>query len=163
MHNTTTISDCVNICTLINTFVAKPQRQQGIIDSLRRFTLEAARQPGFVAASVHASLEGNIVVNYVQWQTRENLAAMLQTEAARQHIAEVAALAESVTPVFYRVAFGRSEADISWRDGSHGELIQWRSCHGSGRRRGRGLRAFAGAMTAAWTDENRAVASPSPS
>ena len=30
---------------------------------------------------------------------------MLQTEAARQHMAEVGALAESVAPVFYRVAF----------------------------------------------------------
>ena len=105
MHHRTTISDSANICTLINTFVAKPQRQQGIIDSLKRFTLEAARQSGFIAASVHASLDGDLVVNYVQWQTRENLAAMLQTEAARQHMAEVAALAESVTPVFYRVAF----------------------------------------------------------
>ena len=105
MHDTTTISETADICTLINTFDVKPQNQQGIVDSLRRFTLEANRQPGFIAASIHASLNGDRVVNYVQWKTREDLAAMLQTEVARQHMAEVGALAESVAPVFYRVAF----------------------------------------------------------
>ena len=105
MRNITRISDSADICTLINTFDAKPQNEKCIVDLLRRFTLEASRHPGFIAASIHVSLGGERVVNYVQWKTRDDLAAMLQTEAAQQHMAEVGALADAVTPVFYRVAF----------------------------------------------------------
>jgi heme-degrading monooxygenase HmoA len=35
-----------------------------------RFT---ARQPGFISISVHRSLDGRRIVNYVQWQSRELL------------------------------------------------------------------------------------------
>ena len=105
MKHVTTISEAADICTLINTFDVEPQKQHEIVASLRRFTIEASRHPGFVAASVHASLDGERVVNYVQWATREDLGAMLRTEAAQRHMAEVAALADAVSPILYRVAF----------------------------------------------------------
>ena len=47
MHNTTTISETADICTLINTFDVEPQNQQDIVDSLRRFTFEANRPARF--------------------------------------------------------------------------------------------------------------------
>lgn len=100
-----TISDTAEICTLINTFDVEPAKQVEVVDSLRRYTQEASRLHGFIAASVHASLDGRRVVNYVQWERREDLAAMLGTDAAKAHLAEVGALAQAVDPVFYRVAF----------------------------------------------------------
>ena len=101
MKHVTTISEAADICTLINTFDVEPQKQHEIVASLRRFTIEASRHSGFVAAS----LDGSRVVNYVQWITREDLDAMLRTEAAQRHMAEVGALADAVSPIFYRVAF----------------------------------------------------------
>ncbi len=94
------------IHTLINTFTVTPDRQEAVIAALRAFTEAHARsQPGFLAASVHASLDGHRVVNYVQWRTGADLAAALATPAARAHMAEVASLATAIDPVTYRVAY----------------------------------------------------------
>ena len=74
------IDDSAEIFTLINTFHTSRDRQAAIVDSLRRFTEDVARSlPGFVAASVHASLDGARVVNYVQWRSAADLQAMLAT------------------------------------------------------------------------------------
>ena len=54
---------------------------------------------------MHASADGTRVVNYVQWEGAADMAAMLATHAARAHVAEVAGLAERITPVVYRVAY----------------------------------------------------------
>jgi Antibiotic biosynthesis monooxygenase len=32
-----------------------------------------ARQPGFISVSVHRSLDGRRIVNYIQWQSRDLL------------------------------------------------------------------------------------------
>ena len=77
-----------------------------MIASLRAFTEGFARnQPGFVGASVHASLDGHRVVNYVQWQREADLAAMLATAAARAHMPELATLVRTINPLAYRVAY----------------------------------------------------------
>jgi quinol monooxygenase YgiN len=108
---TLTIDDGAVLHTLINTFVVAPERQAAVVASLREFTEHHARaMPGFVGASVHASLDGGRVINYVQWETAADLAAMLGTPEARAHMAEVGALAQSVTPVPYRVAYVGSQA-----------------------------------------------------
>ena len=94
------------VFTLVNTFHTPAERQGAVVDALRRFTLEtAAGLEGFVGASVHASLDGRRVLNYVQWRSREHLQAMLARPEAKAHMAEVGALAEGVDPVPYRVAF----------------------------------------------------------
>ena len=100
------IDDSVEIFTLLNTFHTSPDRQAAIVDSLRRFTSDFARSlPGFIGASVHASLDGARVVNYVQWRSRADIQSMLATPEAKAHMAEVGALADRVDPVPYRVAF----------------------------------------------------------
>ena len=100
------IDDTVEIFTLINTFHTSRDRQTAIVDSLRRFTENFAKSlPGFIGASVHVSLDGARVVNYVQWRSRDAIQAMLATPEAKVHMAEVAALADRVDPVPYRVAY----------------------------------------------------------
>ncbi len=108
------IDDSAEIFTLINTFHTSRDRQAAIVDSLRRFTEDVARSlPGFVAASVHASLDGARVVNYVQWRSAADLQAMLATPEAKAHMAEVGALADRVDPVPYRVAYvGSSPSSV---------------------------------------------------
>jgi quinol monooxygenase YgiN len=103
------IDPAAPVFTLVNTFHTSPDRQEAIVASLRRFTEETAQGlAGFVGASVHASLDGRRVLNYVQWARREGLEAMLATPQARAHMAEVAALAGAVDPVPYRVAYVRA-------------------------------------------------------
>ncbi len=100
------IDDSVKIFTLINTFMVKPDRQDAVIACLRGFTEQHARHlPGFIGTSVHASLDGHRVVNYVQWDHHAHLEAMMATAPAKAHMAEVGALADHVDPVVYRVAF----------------------------------------------------------
>jgi quinol monooxygenase YgiN len=103
---TATIDDTADVFTLINTFHTSRERQDAIVQSLQGFTQSVARAlPGFVAASVHASLDGARVVNYVQWKSRDDLDAMLASPAAKVHVAQVGALADKVDPVAYRVAY----------------------------------------------------------
>ena len=100
------IDDAVEIFTLINTFHTSSDRQAKIVESLRRFTADFARSlPGFIGASVHASLDGARVVNYVQWRSSADIKSMLARPEAQAHMAEVAALADRVDPVPYRVAY----------------------------------------------------------
>ena len=100
------IDDTAEVFTLINTFHTSRERQEAIVDSLRRFTETVARDlPGFVGASVHVSLDGARVVNYVQWRSRSDLDAMLALPEAKAHMAEVGALADKVEPLPYRVAY----------------------------------------------------------
>lgn len=100
------IDDSVDIFTLINTFHTSRDRQAAIVDSLRRFTADFAKSlPGFICASVHVSLDGSRVVNYVQWRSTADIQSMLETPEAKAHMAEVHALADRVDPVPYRVAY----------------------------------------------------------
>lgn len=100
------IDDAAEVFTLINTFDVAPERQEAIVGLLRGFTeLHARFLPGFIGASVHASLDGRRVVNYVQWEDESSLDAMMRTAQAKAHVAEVGALAAHVDPVVYRVAF----------------------------------------------------------
>ncbi len=103
---TATIDEAADVFTLINTFHTSRERQDAIIQSLREFTESVARKlPGFVAASVHASIDGARVVNYVQWKSRADLDTLLASPAAKDHMAQVGALADRVDPVAYRVAY----------------------------------------------------------
>ena len=63
------------------------------------------RMPGFVGASVHVSLDGTTVVNYVQWKTRGAFDAMFRSPAAEEHMRELKALIVSVSPMFYDVVY----------------------------------------------------------
>jgi quinol monooxygenase YgiN len=103
---TAMIDEAAEVFTMINTFHTSAERQGALVDSLRGFTEGVARAlPGFVAASVHASLDGARVLNYVQWKSRADLDAMIGLPAAKAHMAQVGALADRVDPVAYRVAY----------------------------------------------------------
>ncbi len=106
LRNRDTIEQGRDIVTLINTFAVEPDRQRAVVDSLARVTEETMQHlPGFIGACVHQSLDGTHVVNYVQWESEAHFQAMFQDPAAAAHMAEVSALAVSVTPVLYRVAY----------------------------------------------------------
>ena len=94
------------IFTLINTFDVEANRSAAVVESLRGFTERVTRDlAGFISASVHVSLDRTRVVNYVQWRSEQDFAAMFRIPEAQAHMREVSALAKHVTPVFYSVAY----------------------------------------------------------
>jgi quinol monooxygenase YgiN len=104
MSDETTISADAEVVTLINTFTVAPERQQELIDTLVRATDEVMRdRPGFVAANIHASLDGQHVANYAQWRTVEDFQAMLADPTCQEHMRAAGDLAE-FQPILYRVA-----------------------------------------------------------
>ena len=106
-----TIDAAADLHTLINTFTVQSGKQGEAVACLRAFTeAHAHKSHGFVGAAVHVSLDGTRVINYVQWESEADLAAMLATPAAQAHMAVMAALVHSVTPVFCGVAYVGSRA-----------------------------------------------------
>ena len=106
MEHETTIVEGRGIVTLINTFTVEPDKQQAIIDALADVTERVMRfLPGFIGASVHKSLDGTHVANYVQWDSDEHFQAMFQNPEAAAHMQYVSSLATSILPVLYAVAY----------------------------------------------------------
>ncbi len=101
-----TIDAARDTFTLINTFEVDAGQQQPLIDELARVTRELTRHlPGFVGTSVHRGRDGIHVVNYAQWASRAAFDAMRADPRMAAHFAAVAALARTITPQFYEVAY----------------------------------------------------------
>ncbi|MEU8591038.1 antibiotic biosynthesis monooxygenase family protein [Streptomyces sp. NPDC048664] len=99
------------VITLINVFTVSPDRQDELIALLSRATEETMRhQPGFVHANFHASLDGERVINYAQWETEEHYRAMLANPEARVHMRQAATIATDVQPRLFRVRSAHSSA-----------------------------------------------------
>ncbi|MFI9228478.1 hypothetical protein [Streptomyces rimosus] len=59
--------------------------------------------PGFVSANLHVSLDGRRVVNYARWAGEEQYEEALRRTDVREHIGQVAAIAEANDPTLVRV------------------------------------------------------------
>ncbi|BAY50453.1 hypothetical protein SAMD00079811_80820 (plasmid) [Scytonema sp. HK-05] len=70
-----TISEQAGILTVINVFTLEPEQQERLVDFLVENKEIPMRQPGFISANLHTSLDGTRVVNYIQWRSREALEA----------------------------------------------------------------------------------------
>ena len=83
------------------------EAEEGEQDALLALMKERARfmagQPGFISISLHRSLDGRRVVNYVQWASRDELAAAHRTDAFREKWPEVGNAAEESVPNLYEV------------------------------------------------------------
>jgi heme-degrading monooxygenase HmoA len=101
---TTTIQTGTTVVTLVNVFTVRPERQREVVDVLVRATDEVMRKrPGFISANIHASLDGERVVNYAQWNSEDDFHAMLADPVAGEHMAEVMRVAVSAEPRLYTV------------------------------------------------------------
>lgn len=101
---TTTIATGTPVATLINVFTVRPERQRELADILIQATEDVMQHiPGFVAANIHVSDDGERVVNYAQWESAEALQAMYGDPTAQTHMKQAADLAESFDPHLYAV------------------------------------------------------------
>jgi quinol monooxygenase YgiN len=91
------------LMTLVNVFTVTPDKQQQLVDLLVEATHEVMRHmPGFISASIHRSVDGSKVINYAQWSSRADFAALRDNAQARPHMQAAARLA-SFEPVICEV------------------------------------------------------------
>jgi heme-degrading monooxygenase HmoA len=59
--------------TQITVIEPEPGKQAEALSLMTERARFMARQPGFISVSVHRSLDGRRIVNYIQWQSRDLL------------------------------------------------------------------------------------------
>ena len=63
--------------TFINTFRCDPSNQDEVVQlNIDIVDHVASTFPGFIAATIHRSVDGTRVFNYLQWESAEHLAEM---------------------------------------------------------------------------------------
>jgi quinol monooxygenase YgiN len=90
-----TIDKDRRLMTLVNVFTVSPDKQAELAALLVQATHETMRHlPGFISASIHRSVDGTKVINYAQWRSRDDFAALRNNPQAATHMQAAAALAK---------------------------------------------------------------------
>ncbi len=95
-----TISMNKDLVTLINVFTVEPENQQRLVDIFVEAGEAMSKQPGFISANIHKSLDGTRVINYVQWRSKEDLEVISNNSHATAHIDEIKKLAKGNTSLY---------------------------------------------------------------
>jgi heme-degrading monooxygenase HmoA len=84
-----------DLFTLINVFTVRPEDQDRLIGLLVEATEKTMKHlPGFISASIHKSHDRTRVVNYAQWNSKEDFEAMRSSPEAAVHMKAAAELAQ---------------------------------------------------------------------
>jgi heme-degrading monooxygenase HmoA len=81
-----------------------PGEQEEALGMMRERARFMATRPGFISISLHRSLDGRRIVNYVQWQSRELLHAAHKSPEFRKEWGRFDELTETIDPHLYEVA-----------------------------------------------------------
>ncbi len=94
--NTPTIISKTNeLVTVINLFSVEPKNQLKLVDSLQEFSSKfVEKQPGFISANVHRSLDGIRVISYAQWKTKEDYQSIYSNEEAKPYLDKIKTISE---------------------------------------------------------------------
>lgn len=95
-----------SVVTQINLIKVEPQNQQQLV-SLMTEQVESvmSKQPGFISSTIHKSVDGTRVVNYVQWSSQELLDAAHQTPEFAAHFQKYEQLIVEGGPYVYDIAY----------------------------------------------------------
>ena len=89
--------------TQITVIEAEPEKQNEAMSLMAERARFMARQPGFVSISLHRSLDGRRIVNYLQWQNRELLQAAHKSPEFRKAWRKFDDLTDQIDPHLYEV------------------------------------------------------------
>lgn len=99
----TTIVVGSQVVTSITFFTVEPENQQQLVELVVRAVQEVVRkQPGFLSANIHRSLDQTQVVSYSQWENRHAFNDMLQHTTFIPYLQQVLKLA-TMEPHLYEV------------------------------------------------------------
>src|SRR6202166_3493173 len=90
--------------TQITIIEPEPGKQAEALSLMAERALFMARQPGFVSISLHRSLDGRRIVNYIQWQNRELLQEAHKSPNFRKDWRKFDDLADQIGPHLYEVS-----------------------------------------------------------
>src|SRR5438876_11610587 len=89
--------------TQITVIEAEPEKQQEALSVMTERARFMASQPGFVSISLHRSLDGRRIVNYVQWQNRDLLRSAHQSPEFRKRWGHFDEITSEIDPHLYEV------------------------------------------------------------
>jgi heme-degrading monooxygenase HmoA len=90
--------------TQITIIESEPVQQEEALSLMAERARFMARQPGFISISLHRSLDGRRIVNYVQWQNRDLLHAAHQSPEFRKQWRRFDQVTDEIDPHLYEVA-----------------------------------------------------------
>src|SRR3954470_13909439 len=90
--------------TQITVVEAGPAKQAETLALMADRARFMAKQPGFVSISLHRSLDGRRIVNYIQWQNRQLLQSAHKSPEFRKEWEHLDALTGGIDPHLYEVA-----------------------------------------------------------
>jgi hypothetical protein len=81
------------VVTFINVFPTRPRDQQKLLELLLSAHENVIRhRPGYVSSSFHRSIDGYLIVDYTQWERREDFEAMVRDPAVIPYFAPIGEL-----------------------------------------------------------------------
>jgi heme-degrading monooxygenase HmoA len=89
--------------TQITVVEPEPGRQAEALSVMSERARFMARQPGFVSISLHRSLDGRRIVNYIQWQNRDLLQAAHKSPEFRKEWGHFDQVTDEIDPNLYEV------------------------------------------------------------
>ena len=89
--------------TQITIVDSEPDKQAEALSVMTERARFMARQPGFISISLHRSLDGRRIVNYVQWQNRDLLRSAHQAPEFRKEWGHLDQLTDEIDPSLYEV------------------------------------------------------------
>jgi len=89
--------------TQITFIEVEPEKQQQALLLVTERAHFMAGQPGFISISLHRSLDGRRIVNYIQWQNRELLQAAHKSPDFRKAWRKFEDLTDQIDPHLYEV------------------------------------------------------------
>ena len=71
--------------TQITIVEPEPGKQEEAISLMKERAQFMSSQPGFISVSLHRSLDGRRIINYIQWQSRELLQSAHQSRNSERN------------------------------------------------------------------------------
>jgi heme-degrading monooxygenase HmoA len=90
--------------TQITVIEPEPGKQAEALSLMTERARFLADQPGFVSISLHRSLDGRRIINYIQWQSRDLLQSAHKLPEFRKEWDHLDQLTDEIDPHLYEVA-----------------------------------------------------------
>jgi len=99
----TQTSEKDSMVALINVFTVEPANRQRLVDLLIRATDGSVnRAPGFIASTLHRSIDGTKVTMYAQWRSAQDYQAMRKDTGSLPFLEEALTIA-TFEPGIYEI------------------------------------------------------------
>jgi heme-degrading monooxygenase HmoA len=90
--------------TQITIIEPEPGKQADALSVMTERARFMARQPGFISISLHRSLDGRRIVNYIQWKSRDLLQSAHKSPEFRKEWSHFGQVTDDIGPHLYEVA-----------------------------------------------------------